>query len=658
MSICGAKVHVLNGDLCIETAALTWFGLKPITTDPIDADASGDTYRQQLRSLGYARDMFITSDGKYIHLEAFFMIVVTMAAYTAEGDVLIELGSFLKTLFKLFVSFHTGLDNIRQSLPVSKTLEQNQQENASDLKQDILENDYNSSKNSHIEQILTKRENESALESDETFSSEGCTDRESDPDYKDPLPGRKMKQSGSDQPDLIPQFQKTEVKAESSTELVENATSDTVNNDRNAISGKSVKKHVAHTKKKTVKRQVKNSLGFECKQCGENFSSRVALFTHKKELHVECGKHASCSLCNKVFPGQKNLKRHMGVVHSQDRPHECLECGKKFKMKSQLARHMEIHSGQRDHVCVKCGKSFRRKSHLEDHITIHTNEKPHKCNLCDKSFTTKSSLVRHTNYHKGEKPHQCSFCGKLFFDKSNLKTHMMIHTGEKPFVCPECGKNHTTKGNLKSHLLVHTGYVSQDHPCPMCGKQFRSKAHLDDHISVHTGAKPNKCTVCGKCFGAKSALIKHMKIHSGDKPHQCLECGKQFYDKGALKNHTRIHTGEKPYMCSECGKTFRMSSSLKVHLNTHLEGEDAKPYQCPECGKQFRNKMYMKYHLMNHRGEKPHQCALCGKRFVIKKYLNYHMKTHARQMLPVETYTHYLTGTGQEQVYPVSYQDM
>ncbi|KFM71028.1 Zinc finger protein 16, partial [Stegodyphus mimosarum] len=38
------------------------------------------------------------------------------------------------------------------------------------------------------------------------------------------------------------------------------------------------------------------------------------------------------------------------------------------------------------HLCDICGKSFRYKEYLKKHIFTHTGEKPYKCNLCSKAF--------------------------------------------------------------------------------------------------------------------------------------------------------------------------------------------------------------------------------------------------------------------------------
>ncbi|XP_070600195.1 zinc finger and SCAN domain-containing protein 31-like isoform X2 [Erythrolamprus reginae] len=182
-----------------------------------------------------------------------------------------------------------------------------------------------------------------------------------------------------------------------------------------------------------------------------------------------------------------------------------------------LNHHKRIHTGERLHKCMECGKSFTQNWHLTSHNKIHTGEKLHKCMECGKSFTHKWHLTSHNKIHKGERPYTCMECGKIFARKGHLNRHERIHTGEKPYKCLQCGKTFSQKGNL------------------------------NDHKRIHTGERPYKCMECGKSFITKTHLIRHQTRHTGEKPYKCMECGKSFATKGHLNRHERIHNGEGPY---------------------------------------------------------------------------------------------------------------
>eukprot|EP00035_Acanthoeca_spectabilis_P021464 m.438381 g.438381 ORF g.438381 m.438381 type:complete len:385 (-) comp18230_c0_seq1:2579-3733(-) len=110
-----------------------------------------------------------------------------------------------------------------------------------------------------------------------------------------------------------------------------------------------------------------------------------------------------------------------------------------------------------EHFCKHCGKVFKQKSHLTRHVRIHTGDKPYKCQECDKGFT----------------------------QASILKTHMRTHTEEKPYVCPvpECGKRFRHTGGIAEHASVHD--PNRRFNCPVCPKSYKTRAELSRHKKTH-----------------------------------------------------------------------------------------------------------------------------------------------------------------------------
>ncbi|KAM4051850.1 uncharacterized protein ACNLHF_026357 isoform 2-T2 [Anomaloglossus baeobatrachus] len=314
---------------------------------------------------------------------------------------------------------------------------------------------------------------------------------------------------------------------------------------------------------------LKEGKGFECGECGQQFTKSSGLLTHRK-------------------------------FHTWKKPYCCLECGKWFTDKANLVIHERSHTGERPYSCTECGRSFTSKSSLVRHERVHTGEKPYSCTVCEKCFAHRSDLMKHQRSHTGEKPYSCSQCGKCFTDKSSLVKHLKSHTGEKPFSCLECGKCFLTKAKLRDHHRNHTG--ERPFSCSLCGKTFMDNSSFARHKKGHTGEKPYSCSQCEKCFTDKSSMVRHEKSHKGEKPFVCSECRKCFAHSSDLVKHFRIHTGEKPYSCSECGKCFADKSYLAKHERLHT-GE--KPYSCSECEKCFTHQSDLVKHQKIHRGEKP-----------------------------------------------------
>ncbi|KAA8497818.1 PR domain zinc finger protein 16 [Porphyridium purpureum] len=112
-----------------------------------------------------------------------------------------------------------------------------------------------------------------------------------------------------------------------------------------------------------------------------------------------------CLMCDKNFTSRFNLKRHMQSVHSEARPFGCNQCDLAFKVRDHLQQHIRVsHGASRRHEfkCDRCDGTvtFLTRSNLLRHIR-ETHEKimPHRCAECGKEFRSKFSLTRHVTMH-------------------------------------------------------------------------------------------------------------------------------------------------------------------------------------------------------------------------------------------------------------------
>ncbi|CAN9512896.1 unnamed protein product [Ophioblennius macclurei] len=169
-------------------------------------------------------------------------------------------------------------------------------------------------------------------------------------------------------------------------------------------------------------------------------------------------------------------------------------------------------SGHKSIKCPICGKGFRFKSRLFRHLRIHTDLKEYSCNICDKRFSQKSALNVHRRTHTGEKPYTCKVCGNSFTDTSILNRHMKRHTGEKPYQCNLCGKSFYELCGLNNHTRIHTG--ERPYSCKICGKDYRYRGDLSVHMRRHASKKPFECVICGKGFYVASCLARHVVSHT------------------------------------------------------------------------------------------------------------------------------------------------
>jgi rubrerythrin len=128
---------------------------------------------------------------------------------------------------------------------------------------------------------------------------------------------------------------------------------------------------------------------FPCRRCSKVLSSLAGLRSHMK-LHSERQRAFVCELCKKLFRTPQLLALHKRNVH-EDVPlrYQCDTCGKAFKFPEGLKSHAIIHQPTNE-ACPVCGKIFPNPTYLRTHMKWHSDERPHCCDMCGKRFKSMS----------------------------------------------------------------------------------------------------------------------------------------------------------------------------------------------------------------------------------------------------------------------------
>ncbi|KAJ8034766.1 Transcriptional regulator ovo [Holothuria leucospilota] len=163
----------------------------------------------------------------------------------------------------------------------------------------------------------------------------------------------------------------------------------------------------------------------------------------------------------KRAPGRGKLTNHVsrGVTQGES-SFLCDVCNKVFPLQRLLNRHMKCHSAVKRYSCVFCQKGFNDTFDLKRHVRTHTGVRPYKCSECGKSFTQRCSLeshlakvhgVKHGYSYKERrsKVFVCEECGMV----SNIADDHYLHIKEKH---PESSELRKYQDKLQFRRLVST----------------------------------------------------------------------------------------------------------------------------------------------------------------------------------------------------------
>ncbi|KAH6922017.1 hypothetical protein HPB50_007549 [Hyalomma asiaticum] len=205
----------------------------------------------------------------------------------------------------------------------------------------------------------------------------------------------------------------------------------------------------------------------------------------------------------------------------------------------------EIESGH--NKCTFCNKAFPQQWRLRRHLRIHTGDRPYKCPFCPMAYNQKCILMGHLRRHTGDKPYECHVylsSGNVKDEESSTWQEVQANPAapsESP-ASPECPTGVASHPQAPVPDAADTD--SRRYRCSHCDKSFPRSWHLRRHLRIHTNDRPFACPFCPMTCNQKNNLRSHMRRHTGDKPYRCQQCNMGFSWQSTYAKHVQQHRSE------------------------------------------------------------------------------------------------------------------
>ncbi|CAM5117807.1 unnamed protein product [Eretmochelys imbricata] len=414
---------------------------------------------------------------------------------------------------------------------------------------------------------------------------------------------------------------------------------------------------------------------FKCGQCQRSYRHAGSLVNHRRTHEVGL---FTCLLCGKEFSNPMALKNHLRI-HTEERRHRCPDCGRSFRVASQLASHRHSAHASRGQKGEEDGENNFQQgqdssssdadvfpalegggagtllSNLEKYIAesvvpadfsqlefpgkaeegqeapgLPAEERRYKCNQCDKAYKHAGSLTNHKQSHTLG-VYQCAVCFKEFSNLMALKNHSRLHSEYRPYKCPLCCKAFRLPSELLSHQKAHEK-ARWAGRAPSEG----SEHSVSEEDSIETSAKLDIYQPPAAAFGegAPCSLKDGAKAGGGDRGSPdgelCVRCGGNFADEEELRNHSCLYPEEEEEEKEDGGGLAQPTTDSEGAWEaSSKDGDQARPYQCGECGRTYRHAGSLINHKKSHQTG-VYSCNFCCKQLFNLAALKNHLRIHLK----------------------------
>ena len=381
---------------------------------------------------------------------------------------------------------------------------------------------------------------------------------------------------------------------------------------------------------------------YNCEWCGQNFSDKRSLSSHKETKHLYVNdptkKDKYCGICDKTFRVSSYLQYHMQSVHQKIKNFQCEKCDKAFNTELKLRTHNSIVHMKGLKKCRLCNFRYRPKfTNLDDHLQrAHGNNFIRNENAKDMVNTILIDVIDNVmeDVMTNPKIHKCEYCGNTFANDNILNEHFSVCQTNNPkptYSCNQCEQSeiYQSKRSLNKHKKHF--HKTQNYSCNICDVKLGPNDKLLHHMKVFHNSVRFKCEKCPKSFIFINQLRLHEKrFHCGGKltmhkKPKCKICEESFLNLVTLNNHIRsIHGANFQFQCEKCLIGYETELKLKDHVKIHHIRKSSK-HKCNVCSKRYSNDITLKVHCATVHGATNEKCEQCNYECKFKTMLDKHM---------------------------------
>ena len=225
---------------------------------------------------------------------------------------------------------------------------------------------------------------------------------------------------------------------------------------------------------------------FECEFCGKQFGLRGSLKNHVDTMHSHLKKqNFKCHLCGLNFSVANELKWHHIAVHKLPQEENivsqkngafekiCTLCNKVFQSDSDLRKHIQTSHGTssqqgESEIVLKKNDHDRsdEKATASDKLVLQIQSA--KCDKCHESFTAVNDLIAHVTQAHPEVMSKPS-------NSESVSTEAKSDTLEE-FEC-DCGKTFPNLDDMNNHTC------QKSFSCHLCEMTFYFPEYLRRHLA-------------------------------------------------------------------------------------------------------------------------------------------------------------------------------